>query len=240
MSTITKPIILDETGQRIATALETLAQNGGGGSSSGTSIYRHDVYFEDYLDENKGYSFVIYTDSNTPIQTFDGIHAIVTALCGEHHWLSIHDENGNGQVITGVDGATTITSNLHDWTSSDIQNINDKVTPVGNGGGSSGGTTSGMYKHHVVMTCLNSCSAQDTLDIIFYTNSDTPLTETTFKAMFTLTTNGNDKGLNVPYQYVCRNWTGLYYCIIAYNSAADTFTDYSMTYTFVSLTDTVE
>lgn len=39
MSTVTKPIILDETGQRIATALETLALNGGGsGGSGGTTV----------------------------------------------------------------------------------------------------------------------------------------------------------------------------------------------------------
>ena len=144
MGTVTKPMLLDETGQRIATALETIAENGGGsGGGSGTPIYRHYIYFEDYLDENKGYNFVFYTDSSVPIQTFEGIYAIANALCDEHHWIQIYDENGNVQLITGVDGATTITSNLHDWTASGIENINDKVTLVGNGGGNSETPASG-------------------------------------------------------------------------------------------------
>ena len=35
MGTVTKPMLLDETGQRIATALETIANNGGGSGGGG-------------------------------------------------------------------------------------------------------------------------------------------------------------------------------------------------------------
>lgn len=59
MSTVTKPMLLDETGQRIAAALETMAQNGGGSSGGSGSPYV--VSYFDILDIVKGKSIDVAT-----------------------------------------------------------------------------------------------------------------------------------------------------------------------------------
>lgn len=49
MGTVTKPMLLDETGQRIAAALETIAENGGG-SGGGASGSPYVISYFDILD----------------------------------------------------------------------------------------------------------------------------------------------------------------------------------------------
>lgn len=96
-----------------------------------------------------------------------------------------------------------------------------------------------LHKHHVVMSCLDSCSASVTIDVIFYTSSSTPLTAETFKAMFTLATNGDYKMLNEPHIANNRSFTTPVNNALGYDSTGDEFYDSSYIYSLVELTDSV-